>query len=155
MQARRVFPRPRGPHGRTQRGHGTPKDHGWARQLCHSNVCTVRGPVFLLPRIPGSSILALMQEVKKTEPPAVQQLTRPSEAGPGGAPGGGWLASGAVGLMVVLLCVLSLAWLWSRWLNRDLWYDEVFTLDHYVFTHLRTTLTDYSYPPTTTSSSTC
>ncbi len=38
-----------------------------------------------------------------------------------------------------------LLWL-LRYINLDFWYDEVFTLNNYVFVPLKRTITDYSFP---------
>jgi hypothetical protein len=66
------------------------------------------------------------------------------QADPCLAPGG--TAAWPIWLAAAAICAPWLGCLGWRCLNLDLWYDEVFTLNHFVFVHLRTTLTDYHLP---------
>ena len=48
-------------------------------------------------------------------------------------------------ILMAAIIFSFLFWL-SRYMNIDFWYDEVFSLHNYVFTSLKTTATDYSFP---------
>jgi hypothetical protein len=52
------------------------------------------------------------------------------------------LREGVISAAIVLPFLL---WL-LRYINLDFWYDEVFTLNNYVFVPLKKTITDYSFP---------
>ena len=47
---------------------------------------------------------------------------------------------------VTLLLLPFLFWVLQRSLTLDFWYDEIFTLDRFIFVPLRQTVTDYSHP---------
>jgi hypothetical protein len=48
-------------------------------------------------------------------------------------------------VIIAALVLPFLVWL-LRYINLDFWYDEVFTLNNYVFVPLKKTVTDYSFP---------
>ena len=49
------------------------------------------------------------------------------------------------GIILTATLLPFLAWI-SRFINADFWYDEVFTLNNYVFVPLSKTVTDYAFP---------
>jgi hypothetical protein len=49
-------------------------------------------------------------------------------------------------LGVVLLALPFLFWVLRRGITLDFWYDEVYTLDHFIFVPLYKTVSDYSQP---------
>ncbi len=48
--------------------------------------------------------------------------------------------------VLVLAIVSPFFFCLSRYINIDFWYDEAFSLQHFVFVPIKTTVTDYSFP---------
>jgi hypothetical protein len=88
------------------------------------------------------------QQETRSLPSAARSHAAPSTAsvlggtlGDRGAPAPAWTWLG-----LVLLALPFVFWVLRRSINLDFWYDEVYTLDHFVFVPLFKTLTDYSQP---------